>query len=314
MLSGAKGRFATVAVVTAVVAGLVADGAVAGTAPPSLTGSAVLCDNARGLVTGADGEPYAIRMPRWRGGPGRACVRTTGGAQFHVTRTPVSDGHVNSYPDVAMGCMQWTCTPDRRLPLRLQHVARLRSSLLIHGHPSGMWNASYDMWLGKAEFNADGSSTRSGAEVMVWPTYSESYAGHRIVHIAGRAWYYMHWHTCDHAKSPTRHGGVPRADVTCFKYISFRAVHQYRRVSNLNLLAFFRWLEDRQMVRKWWWLEGVEAGFEIWSGGRGLGISGFRVDVQKVARHKTRTYGHTHHRLHEHRKPVRHERHLRPAT
>lgn len=320
MLCAAKGTFATAVVVTATVAALTVGGAGAAT-PPTLTGPAVLCDNMTRLVTGSDGKPYEMRTPHWRGGPGKTCVATSGHASFRITRTPATDNHVNSFPDIAVGCAQWACTPDMRLPRRLSAIGSLKSSMVVHtAGVRGTWNASYDMWLGKTKFNADGSSTRSGAEVMVWPNYSVNYAGNPIVHIDRRDWYFMHWHTCDHTRDDHHRGGVPEADVTCFRYISFRAVHRYNRVHELRLGVFFRWLEDRQMVRKWWWLESVEAGFEVWSGGQGLGITQFSVDIHgsvhtpgpvRHRHHRHHYYSHRHDRQLPRHRPQRHKRHLR---
>jgi hypothetical protein len=150
----------------------------------------------------------------------------------------------------------------------------------VRGGARGIWNAAYDIWLGKKAFNRDGSSTRSGAELMVWPNYSVSYAGNPIVKIDGRRWYFMHWRTCDHVRDKRHKGGVPAADATCFNYISFRAVHRTWRVNNLDLNAFIRWpIRHHRLIRPTWWVEGVGTGFELWRGGVGLGTVKFTVSL-----------------------------------
>jgi hypothetical protein len=50
-------------------------------------------------------------------------------------------------------------------------------------------------------------------------------------------------------------------------------------VSNLNLLPFFSDAVSRGSLQTSWWLIDVEMGFEIWTGGQGLGISNFSVTV-----------------------------------
>jgi cellulose 1,4-beta-cellobiosidase len=50
-------------------------------------------------------------------------------------------------------------------------------------------------------------------------------------------------------------------------------------VSNLNLLPFFSDAVSRGSLEPSWWLIDVEYGFEIWTGGQGLAMSGFSVSA-----------------------------------
>jgi Glycosyl hydrolase family 12 len=252
--------------------------------PEPLSKPATLCDNETGLVDNSVHQPFIIRTPHWRGRAGSLCVHTSGHAQFRITKVPVTDNRVDSFPDIVTGCNQWVCTPHTKMPLQVRRIHTLRSTWWIRGAGArGVWNAAYDIWLGKKPFNADGSSTRSGAELMVWPNYSESYAGNPIVKIDGRRWYFMHWRTCDHVRDRRHHGGVPAADATCFNYISFRAVHRTWRVNHLDLKAFIRWpIHHRHLIRPTWWVEGVGTGFELWRGGLGLGTANFRVALHET--------------------------------
>jgi mannan endo-1,4-beta-mannosidase len=50
-------------------------------------------------------------------------------------------------------------------------------------------------------------------------------------------------------------------------------------VSNLNLLPFFSDAVSRGSLESSWWLIDVEYGFEIWTGGQGLVMSGFSVSA-----------------------------------
>jgi hypothetical protein len=50
-------------------------------------------------------------------------------------------------------------------------------------------------------------------------------------------------------------------------------------VSNLNLLPFFSDAVSRGSLEPSWWLIDVEYGFEIWTGGQGLAVSGYSVSA-----------------------------------
>jgi hypothetical protein len=51
-------------------------------------------------------------------------------------------------------------------------------------------------------------------------------------------------------------------------------------VRNLNVLAFVRVAEGYGFIQPRWWLTSMEAGFEIWRGGVGLGTRSFSVRVR----------------------------------
>ena len=45
--------------------------------------------------------------------------------------------------------------------------------------------------------------------------------------------------------------------------------------TDLRLAPFFRRAEARGWVEPGWWLENIEAGFELWQGGTGLATGSF---------------------------------------
>jgi hypothetical protein len=46
-------------------------------------------------------------------------------------------------------------------------------------------------------------------------------------------------------------------------------------VRRLHLSPFFQRAQARGWLRPQWWLENIEAGFELWQGGTGLGTNSF---------------------------------------
>ena len=64
-------------------------------------------------------------------------------------------------------------------------------------------------------------------------------------------------------------------DRACWNYVQFRRVHPVTGVRRLKLLPFVAHAEKRRLIEPRWWLENIEAGFELWQGGRGLATNWF---------------------------------------
>jgi hypothetical protein len=66
---------------------------------------------------------------------------------------------------------------------------------------------------------------------------------------------------------------------TSWNIVSYVAVNPVTSVSNLNLLPFFTDAVSRGSLETSWWLIDVEYGFEIWTGGQGLAMTGYSVSA-----------------------------------
>jgi hypothetical protein len=64
-----------------------------------------------------------------------------------------------------------------------------------------------------------------------------------------------------------------------WNYVAYRRVQRTRSVRGLNLRAFVRDSVRREITDPDWHIIAVEAGFEIWRGGRGLSTSDFRAHL-----------------------------------
>jgi hypothetical protein len=64
-----------------------------------------------------------------------------------------------------------------------------------------------------------------------------------------------------------------------WKIVSYVAATPVTSVSSLNLLPFFADAISRGSLESTWWLIDVEYGFEVWTGGQGLAMSGFSVSA-----------------------------------
>jgi hypothetical protein len=65
--------------------------------------------------------------------------------------------------------------------------------------------------------------------------------------------------------------------------IIFRRVDPVWRVNHLHLRPFIRRAEHLGLLHKRWYLLNMEAGFEIWHGGRGLGTTKFWARMLLIA-------------------------------
>src|SRR5581483_4801243 len=93
---------------------------------------------------------------------------------------------------------------------------------------------------------------------------------HKRVRVDGRTWQLSHWRATD------RSLGRPYDGIK-WNYIQFRLVHPRWKVNNIDLRKFVGVAVRRGLVRPQWWIENVEAGFEIWKGGVGLATTKFSV-------------------------------------
>ncbi|HET6876588.1 MAG TPA: hypothetical protein VFH38_03580, partial [Jatrophihabitans sp.] len=213
------------------------------------------------------GKWYQLRNPYWKG-TGRACIHSLGGTRFKVLRTPRPGGNVTTYPDILRGCIWNICTPNSNIPIRVSRIRHATTSWRIRtSHAPGTWNAAYDIWFGKHRMiqgHAD------GAELMIFLTTHNCCGlnGPQRVNIGHHAFLLQHWRPYD----PDFH--------VSWNYIQFRFLQPRTSVHGLNLKRIIEVCVRKGLIRPSWWMENVEAGFEIWSGGRGLTTAAYRVNVR----------------------------------
>ena len=265
-------RFVTVTAAIAVIA-CGSLGAVT-SAHPRPPASKTLCGhNAHALVQDRAGKWYQIRNPYWRG-RGKSCIRSVDGPGFRVTGTPQPDpyGRVVAFPDILRGCIWHICTPNSNIPIRVSAIGRAETTWHTTAHASGTWNVAYDIWFGKHRMT---QGHADGAELMI---FLREHGACCFLHDAQRLrvgkyqYWLMHWNAYD-----------PDFGVS-WNYIQFRRVVPTSRVNGLRLQLFIRRCERLGLIRPSWWMENVEAGFEVWSGGRGLATTRFGVTVTRAHR------------------------------
>jgi len=206
----------------------------------------------------ADG--HAIRNDTWLASE---CITNSAGRpNFTVTTNSpgVKSGKVTSFPEIFTGCTWDACSPNSPLPRRVRALPDAATGWVTRQKAGGAWNAAYDIWITRHR-QINGQS--NGAELMIWLGYQglASARGWPIYRIDGVRWYLERW--------TATNGSVD------WHYMQFRRVARTSSVSNLTLAPFFHVAEHLRLVSQWWWVEGVNAGFEIWRGGKGLATTWF---------------------------------------
>jgi len=213
-------------------------------------------------VATAQGAHFVVKNDNYGGQT--ECLAVRGDSpNFTVTQSQLPTWHAKpkAYPFILRGCSWGTCSaPDSGLPKRVSALRHPVATWYTTQVPRGEWDAAFDIWFGTHPMT---TGQADGAEIMIWLNARRITVPPRteIVRIGHVRFYLLHWRAC--------HGG------TCWNYIQFRRVWPVQRVRHLHLLPFIHRAERRAWIRPVWWLENIEAGFELWQGGTGLATDWF---------------------------------------
>jgi Glycosyl hydrolase family 12 len=230
--------------------------------PARVAPRAVLCGRYQHITTKANGVRYVVRNDDY--GHRGECIATAGRRpDFTVIRSGARIGQYEpaAYPNVFYGCSWGICTARSGLPRRVDTLRSLVTSWTLAEHAAGRWGAGYDIWFDRVRRT---SGQSHGAELMIWLNSRGFGRNTWPVVVVGNARYHLaHWKAGPAGQK--------------WNYIQFRAVRPTAKVKDLSVLPFIRVAERDGFIRPRWWLTSVEAGFEIWKGGVGLGTRSFSV-------------------------------------
>ena len=248
-------------------AGVTAGGVTAGGAR---AGSATLCGYQAAPV---DDGRYTVENDEWDSSSPE-CVTTDHRAEFQVASSAISnpaDGAPGGYPSIFAGCHWGDCTQGG-LAAQPLLLARLRAGMVTSswyttgpGGSGGIYDAAYDIWINRQPTT---TGAPDGSEIMVWishhgpvrPAGSLVAAGVRIGGHRFDVWY-----------SP----GSGRPGI-----VSYEMAGPHTSVTGLDIAAIISNAERRGYASPSWHLISVEAGFEIWRGGKGLATRLFSVSLK----------------------------------
>jgi hypothetical protein len=244
-------------------------------APPqhrtAATGTAAtLCkpDRAR-RVLNSTGAVYVIRNDYFGPGDQQCITNANDWSNFTVTRSTTPRGVTDGYPYILDGCSWGQCSPRSALPVHVSDAAAISATWYASTIGTGKWNVAFDIWVMRTP-NHGGQA--HGAEVMIWLNergFPVPDADRRIVRLDGVRWYFATHLSCSHLAA---HPG-------CWNFVLYRRVIPQDHCRKLNLGSFFTYAVSRHLVSRAWWINGIEAGFEIWHGGTGLATDWFWIQT-----------------------------------
>jgi hypothetical protein len=214
-------------------------------------------------VTALDGGLYDFQMNEYDSSL-EECA-TISGIGFTITTADFSNatnGSPATYTSIYRGCHWGVCTSSNPFPIEESNIASATTSVSIT-QPSGYNNdAAYDIWFNQTSTT---SGQPNGTEIMIWLNHQGSIQpfGSQVATATIDGASYEVW----------------TGNQSSWKIVSYVASSPVTSVSNLNLLPFFTDAESRGSLESSWWLIDVEYGFEIWTGGQGLAMSGFSVSA-----------------------------------
>jgi Glycosyl hydrolase family 12/Cellulose binding domain/Fibronectin type III domain len=210
-----------------------------------------------------DGGIYNFQMNEFNSSLSECA--TTNGVGFNITSANfnnATNGAPGAYTSLYRGCHWGTCTSSNPFPIQESNIASAITSVALT-QPSGYNNdAAYDIWFNQSSTT---SGQPNGAEVMIWLNHQGTIQPFGT--LTGSA-------IIDGAQYEIWTG-----NQSSWKIVSYVAANPVTSVANLNLLPFFEDAVSRGSLDPSWWLIGVEFGFEIWTGGRGLAASNFSVSA-----------------------------------
>lgn len=190
---------------------------------------------------------------------------TVSGVGFSLTTANfnlATNGAPATYPSIFRGCHWGNCTSSNPFPIQENNIASATTSVTIT-QPSGFNNdAAYDIWFNQTSTTP---GQPNGTEVMIWINHQGAPQpfGSQTATVTIDGASYAVW----------------TGRQTSWNIVSYVAQTPVTSVTNLNLLPFFADAVSRGSLESSWWLIDVEYGFEVWTGGQGLGISGFSVSA-----------------------------------
>jgi hypothetical protein len=204
---------------------------------------------------------YVVQNNRW-GTSAQQCINVTD-TGFTITSqqgTGSTSGAPVSYPSVFYGCHYTNCSPGTVLPMQLGQISSANSSITYQYVSGAIYDASYDIWL-------DPTPKRDGVnqmEVMIWFNRQGSIQPIGSVvgttTIGGRSW--QVWQGSNGSNN-------------VISYVAPSPINSW----SFSVLDFLNDVRNRGAVTNSWYLTSIQAGFEPWQGGTGLGVSNFSATI-----------------------------------
>jgi chitodextrinase len=211
-------------------------------------------------TTSLQGGEYIYQQNEWNSTLQQcATINPSTGAWSLSTATfNTSGGAPATYPSSFKGCHWGLCSTNSGLPIQVSKLGTVTSSWSTTQVPSGAYDVAYDIW-----FNSTPTTTGQpdGTEMMIW-----------INHMGGIQPFGSQTGTANLAGS---NWNVWTGQQTSWKIVSYVLQTGTTSVSNLNIKALIDDAVSRGSLNSAHYLIDSEVGFEVWSGGQGLGTNSY---------------------------------------
>ena len=217
--------------------------------------------NKVGVIEVMGGE-YRIVNNVWRGATEQCLDVNINSTYFSVSKSTHDSNAVVSYPSIIKGKhFGFENTKNSGMPIQISKIAAAQVDWKVGVNKvKGTWNTAFEAWFSKT-----GGTVPDGAELMIWlnhmgnimPSGGEKTA---TITVAGTQWN-VHYDTMKN-----------------WKYIAYERV-QLGNSANFDLKDFIDDAVSRGWLEKTWWLDSMEAGFEIEQDGKGLTNKEFKAMV-----------------------------------
>ena len=228
-------------------------------AAPAAHADTTTCSGTGTISAGA----YEIQANEWNSSAPQ-CLTYTGGTAWSVTTAnfDLNGGAPATYPSIFKGCHWGLCTANSGFPIQMSNLGSATTSWSTVQPASGAYDVAYDIWFNSTPTT---SGQPDGTEVMIWinsrggvqPFGSQT----GTTNVDGMNW------------------NVWTGQQTSWKIISYVLNPGATSVTNLDLKALFQDAVARGSINPSNYLIDVEAGYEIWQGGQGLGTNSFSVSA-----------------------------------
>ncbi len=217
--------------------------------------------NDKGKIIEVNGGEYRISNNVWRG-PSRQCISASADSTyFSVISTTHDLNNIAAYPFIFRGRhFGDKNTKNSGMPILVSDIATapVAWAVDING-AGGIWNSAYESWFSKA-----GGTVPDAAELMIWLNYKGGLkpSGDVVatVSIAGAEW------------------DVYFQKRKAWNYIAYKKVQPGVSVT-FDLKDFINDSVSRGYIETAWYLDAMEAGFEIMQDGKGLTSNSFSASV-----------------------------------
>ncbi|MEU9046632.1 MULTISPECIES: ricin-type beta-trefoil lectin domain protein [unclassified Kitasatospora] len=208
-----------------------------------------------------DSGRYLINPNEWNA-TGGLCISSSGaGTDFRVTRSGISPASLTD-PDRGPGAYPHISTQLQPgtgpLPIPVDNLRYATSSWQTTQVDGGVYNVSYDVWYSNSRTSC---SFTESAELMIW--------------LRGNGKTPFGQRTGDLQVGGTSYRVYEAPKKSSHTLITYEMATGTTSVTDLDLRAFTRDAIQRGYVPAGSYLCAVQAGFEIWDGGAGLGSDSF---------------------------------------